>query len=99
MGADVHKKEVVDLAKYEEGQIIVLIQSWEEPAQKAIDEIIITEARAEPMFHYLYCGGLVQLIKITDNKQVLFCKGCGLRLEIKATSTLRTVQDLRNYFN
>ncbi len=94
MGADVHEIKVLDL-KNEEGSIVVLIQSWKKPTKKVVDETLVEGLRAEPMYHNPYCRGLIKVVKITDCKQILFCEGCGLRLEIINASEVKTIKDLR----
>lgn len=43
-----------------------------------------------------HCSCPVTFASVSDNKRVMYCPGCGLRLEIPKDT--KTVGDLRNFF-
>ncbi len=91
MGADIHVKGNLSLG--DEGELVTLIQSWKEPGADEVDSIELHSDNS--LHHYPHCLGSFRVIKVTDEKKVLFCKRCGLRLSIPIS--LINIKDLREY--
>jgi len=79
----------------EEGEAYLLELGWESPSENAIyAQEIIQDDILTRIFHDP-CGKLFRSIQLSENKRVLVCDNCFLRLEVPLSVV--TVEDFRKF--
>lgn len=71
-----------------EGKLRLIIESWEIPSTEEVSSRELRDGLASDILIHDSCGESFVATTVSPKKRVMFCKRCGLRLEIPQQITL-----------
>ena len=86
MGAPAYNTEI--LLPNNEGKLRLIVESWKTPSIEKISSKIIQDSGYGELLIHDSCSQRFIARTLSPQKRVMFCKECGLRLEIPQRITL-----------
>lgn len=79
----------------DEGCLRLIIQSWHKPKAEEVSKLLLEDGDSATILFHDSCHESVVVRSVSTRKRIMYCRGCGMRLEIPG---IITFGELCNYF-